>query len=254
MELRVLGCSGGIGAGLRTTSFLLDGEILLDAGSGVSSLTLDEMAAIRHVFLSHSHMDHILSIPLLVDSVFDRIEEPIQVHAQPETIDALRDHVFNGAIWPDFTRLPHPESPVIRLVPMHVGERRSIGERTFESIRVNHIVPTVGFRVAGPDGVFAFSADTTTNDTFWEALNAGERLDLLIVEATFPDAEEELSRIAYHYCPKMLAADLAKLHHDPPVYLTHAKPGEEENLLRACRERMPERDLHRLSGGAVFTL
>lgn len=254
MELRVLGCSGGVGAGLRTTSFLLDGEILLDAGSGVASLTLEEMTAIRHIFLSHSHLDHILSIPLMVDSVFDRIKEPIQVHAQPETIHALREHVFNGAIWPDFTRLPHPESPVIRLLPMECGESRTFGGRTIESIRVNHIVPTVGFRVTGPDKVFAFSADTTTNDTLWEALNGGERLDTLIVEATFPDTEEALSRMAYHYCPKMLAADLAKLRHDPAIYLTHAKPGEEENIYRACQDLMPGRDLHRLSGGDVFTL
>lgn len=254
MELRVLGCSGGVGGGLMTTSFLVDGEVLIDAGSGVTSLGLEEMAAIRHIFLSHSHMDHILSIPLLVDSVFDRIREPIVVHAQPETIEALQQHIFNGAIWPDFTRLPHPERPVIRFAAMEAGESRTVGERTIESIRVNHIVPTVGFRVTSPTGVFAFTGDTTSNDNFWEVLNAGDRLDLLVTEATFSDDEEQLSRIAHHYCPGLLAADLAKLRHAPPIHLTHAKPGEEAAIFEACRRLMPDRDLHRLSSGDVFTL
>lgn len=254
MELRVLGCSGGVGAGGMTTSFLVDGEILIDAGSGVTSLTLEEMARIRHIFLSHSHLDHVLSIPLLVDSVFDRLEEPIWVHAQPETIDALQRHIFNGTIWPDFTRLPHPQWPVVRFSAMAAGEKREVGARTIESIRVNHAVPTVGFRVASPTGVFAFSGDTTTNDTFWDALNAGDRLDLLVVETTFSDDEESLSQVARHYCPRLLAADLAKLRHDPPIHLTHAKPGGDAAIYAACRQWLPDRDLRRLSSGDVFTL
>ena len=254
MELRILGCSGGIGAGLKTTSFLLDRDILLDAGSGVGDLSLEEMAAIRHIFLSHSHLDHILSIPLLVDSVFDVCEEPILVHAQPETLEALQSHIFNGAIWPDFTRLPHPERPVIRFAPMRPGEKVTLGERTLEMIPVNHIVPTVGFRVASPGGVFAFSGDTTTNDTFWEVLNAGDRLDMLVVESAFPDEEEHLCRLARHYSPRLLAEDLKKLRHRPGIYLTHAKPGSESTIFEQCQRHVSDRELSQLSGDEIFTL
>jgi len=254
MELRVLGCSGGIGKGHQTTSFLVNDTILIDAGSGVSDLPLEDMARIRHIFLTHSHLDHIHCIPLLVDSVFDILEEPIQIHGQPDTIRALEKHLFNGVIWPDFTRLPHPERPVMRFMPMEPGQPFIVDETSFEMIPVNHLVPTVGYRVDGPNGVFAFTGDTTTNDSFWNALNGYDRLDLLVAECAFSSEEIELCRMARHYSPELLADDLEKLRHDPVVYLTHAKPGEEEKIFAECRELINGREIHHLSGGEVFTL
>ena len=134
MDIRVLGCSGGIGASLRTTSFLLDDDILLDAGSGVGELTLEEMSRIRHIFLTHAHLDHVLAIPLLADSIFEYIRAPIAIHALPETLDVLRQHIFNNAIWPDFTRLPHPERPILRLEPLQPGAPFILNQRRFEMI------------------------------------------------------------------------------------------------------------------------
>ena len=254
MEIRVLGCSGGIGAGHGTTSFLIDDEVLIDAGSGVNELSLDEIARIKHIFLSHCHLDHVLSIPLLIDSVFDRVEQPILVHALPHTLRALRDHLFNWVIWPDFTGLPHPESPVLALKEMEPGEILVLGDKRFEMVDVNHIVPTVGYIVQGQDSVFAFSGDTTTNDTLWERLNRLSRLDMLIVECAFANAEQTLCEMAKHYCPGLLADDLTKLEHQPEIYLTHAKPGEGEVIYQECRELINGRPLHQLSGGEVFTL
>ncbi|MDH5445253.1 MAG: MBL fold metallo-hydrolase, partial [Gammaproteobacteria bacterium] len=108
MELRVLGCSGGIGEQLRTTSLLLNGEILIDAGTGLGDLSLQEMASIGHVFLTHSHLDHLAGLPLLIDSIFDQIKSPLVIHAQPVTLKAVQDHIFNNVIWPDFSVLPSP--------------------------------------------------------------------------------------------------------------------------------------------------
>ena len=159
MKLRVLGCSGGIGANLRTTSFLLDDDILIDAGSGLGDLTLAEMAKIRHIFLTHSHLDHVAFIPLLLDSIFEMITQPVIVHAQPETIQALENHIFNWHIWPDFSKLPQPSQPVLKFEPMYPGERIILNEREFEMIKVNHTVPGVGYYVASRSGTFAFSGD-----------------------------------------------------------------------------------------------
>src|SRR5690242_6529792 len=115
MIIRVLGCSGAIAAGSRTTSFLLDQSILIDAGTGVGDLTLDELARIDHILLSHSHLDHVLGVPLLADSVMRRRQgrAPIQVHALAETLQVLRQHLFNDHLWPDFTRLPSASQPVL---------------------------------------------------------------------------------------------------------------------------------------------
>ena len=254
MKVRVLGCSGGIGGPLRTTSLLIDDSILIDAGTGISELMLGEMGLIRDVFLTHTHLDHIACLPLMIDSMFPRITEPLILHGQPATIEVLKKHIFNWAVWPDFARLPTEEHPVMIYEVQNPGERRSVGELELEMIPVNHIVPTVGYRIYSKGGVFAFSGDTTTNDTFWEALNAHDRLDVLVVEVAFSNKDEALSTMSRHYCPSLLATDLNKLRHDPQIYLTHNKPGEEDTIYQECKSAIADRRLHRLVGGMVLEL
>ena len=94
MRIRILGCSGGIGAGSRTSAMLIDDDVLIDAGTGIGDLSLDEMQAIRHVFLTHAHLDHIAGLPMLADNVFDPdFEVPLTVYALEETLRALQEHV-----------------------------------------------------------------------------------------------------------------------------------------------------------------
>ena len=255
MQIRVLGCSGGICRGMATTSILLDKDILIDAGTGVADLTLAEMRAIRHVFLSHSHLDHIASIPLLADSIFDSlIANPITVHALPETIDALQKHVFNSVVWPDFTMLPNEADAVISLQAMQPGATTVIAGRSIEMIAVNHAVPAVGYRVDSDGGSFAFSGDTTTNGGLWQVLNGHADLDLLFIESAFTNRDIALARSARHYCAELLAADLAGLQHQPTICISHLHPGEEATIMRECREAMPGRELRQLRGGDVFQL
>lgn len=254
MELRVLGCSGGVGSGLRTTTLMLDHDILIDAGTGVGDLSLQQMSGIRHIFLTHSHLDHITSIPLLVDSIFDHIHQPIVIHALEATIQALRTHIFNNVIWPDFTALPHPDTPVLRYEVMAPGEVVRVRDISFEMVPVNHVVPGVGYIITTPDAVFAFSGDTTTNDSFWQRLNALDHLDLLIVEAAFPNRDIEICRRAGHYCPSLLGDDIAKLQHQPEVYISHNKPGDESEIFAECSEAVTTHHINCLSAGSRFTL
>ena len=254
MRVRVLGCSGGIGVGLRTTSLLVDDDILIDSGTGVGDLTLDEMAGIRHIFVTHSHLDHIAGIPLLVDSIFDRIETPITIHAQAPTLEALRSHIFNWVIWPDFTRLPTAQDPVLCYELMTPGSTLQLAGRSIEMIPVQHIVPGVGYRLSEGDKSFAFSGDTCSNDSFWAALNRHDSLDMLIVECAFANDARELSRLAAHYCPSLLAADMAKLEHRPAVHLAHLKPGSEDAIVSECQTALVDRNPQRLFGGEIFQL
>lgn len=254
MQLRVLGCSGGVGKGLRTTSLLLDDDVLIDAGSGVGDLSLDEMARIRHVFLTHSHLDHIAFIPLLIDSIFDRCETPLIIHGQAETLQALQQHIFNWVIWPDFNKLPTPQRPVMQYEVMKPGPAVTLAGRSLEMIPVAHAVPAVGYRIACAGGAVAFSGDTSTNDSFWRGLNAHERLDVLIVETAFANADHAISRLAKHYCPSLLAEDLKKLRHRPQIYITHNKPGEEDVIIAECRQTLAEYHIRSLNSGDVITL
>ncbi len=255
MQIRILGCSGGISGELRTTSLLLDEDILIDAGTGVGDLSLAEMAKIRHIFITHSHLDHIAGIPLMVDSIFGQINDAVVIHASAETLAALRTHIFNWTIWPDFTSLPSADKPVLRYQTMAPDEVCVLGGRQIRMIPVNHIVPGVGYCIESGGKVLAFTGDTTTTERFWEVLNGYAGLDVLIAECAFANQEHELCLKARHYCPGLLAADLAKLKHRPRVYLTHLKPGAEDQIERECRELIDDGlELRRLFGGDLIPL
>ena len=255
MKLRVLGCSGSISRGMHTTSLLVDDDVLIDAGTGVGELTLDEMMSIQHVFLTHSHLDHLASLPFLVDVLFSRDTEPLRVYASHDTIDAIQRNIFNWEIWPDFAELPSKQSPVIKFFPLDNTSTTVVDRRSFEMIPVNHVVPGVAYYVSDHSGAsFCFSGDTTTNDSLWETLNARERLDLLIVEVGFPNERIDLSRLAKHYCPQLLADDLSKLTHRPRVGISHLKPGSEDETFGQCKAAIRQFELLRLHGGDTFTL
>jgi len=234
---------------------LVDDDVLIDAGSGVGDLTLDEMAKIRHVFLTHSHLDHVAFLPLLVDSIFERIDSPIVIHGLPETIKSLREHVFNWAIWPDFASLPEVEKPVMSYQEEKAGNLVEVGGRRFQLIPMNHIVPTVGYRVESAEGKsFAFTGDTTTNDSFWDVVNSYPGLDLLFLEVAFSNDDEALSNTARHYCSNTMAADVKKLRHSPEIYLTHHKPDEAPKIRAEIDRLITERTINQLRNGQVFTL
>ncbi len=234
---------------------LVDDDVLIDCGSGVGDLTLDEMANIRHVFLTHSHLDHVAFLPLLVDSIFERIEDPIVIHGLPATIQALREHIFNWAIWPDFAKLPVVNKPVMSYQEHMAGDICEVDGRKFEAIPMNHIVPTVGYRVESAQGKsFAFTGDTSTNDSFWQAVNCYSSLDLLLLEVAFSNEYEALSNTARHYCSNTMVEDLAKLKLNPEIYLTHHKPEESQQIIGEIKKLLPQREIKQLKNNQRFSL
>lgn len=254
MRIKILGCSGGIGAELRTTSLLVDKDTLIDAGTGIGDLTLDQMRDIRHVFLTHSHLDHTCGLPLLVDTIFDHLKTPLNVYGRAETLEAVQKHIFNWVMWPDFAELPSRHEPVLKYHPLKLGQKQALEGRSFHMVEANHTVPGAGYIIERGGKVFAFSGDTFTNDTFWAAANAYPKVDVLMVETAFANSNHKLADLAKHYCPKTLAADLVKFRHDPDIYITHLKPGSEDAIFTEVVTALPKRRLHRLLGGEVFDL
>jgi ribonuclease BN (tRNA processing enzyme) len=258
MQIRVLGCSGSIAAGCRTTSYLIDQHVLVDAGTGVGDLTLDEMTAIDHILVSHSHLDHILAIGLLADSVTRRRtaqgRPPVQVHALPETLEALRRHIFNGVIWPDFTRLPSAEHPVLALLPFTVGDVLTLAGRRFEVLPAAHTVPAVGFAALESDGgAWIYTGDTGPNPALWARL-AQLDVRMLVIETAFRNDESPLARLSQHLCPTTLESELAGLQQPTDVYITHIKPGELETVMAEIALQQSIHRVHALSSGQCLLL
>jgi ribonuclease BN (tRNA processing enzyme) len=226
MRIRVLGCSGGIGGSLRTTALLVDDDILVDAGTGVGDLSLEELAKIDHIFVSHSHLDHVTSIPFLVDTVCWMRGSPIVVYGIKDTLDILRSHLFNWKIWPDFTQIPDGENPFMVYREIAVEETLDLGGRLITAIPANHTVPAVGYLLDSGRASLAYTGDTAANDGLWRVVNAAPNLRYLIIETAFSNKEREIALASKHLCPSLLARELEKMKGRPEVFITHLKPGE----------------------------
>ena len=253
MRIRTLGCSGGIGAGSRTSAMLIDEDILIDAGTGIGDLGLEDLHNIRHVFLTHAHLDHIAGLPMLIDANFeDDFEVPVTVYARNETLAAIKAHLFNDVIWPDFAKIPTADNPMLRYRVCNPGDTITIGQRDFHAIDVSHSVPSLGFTVQNCGGVFAVSGDTKTNETLWPALNECDDLRALVIEVSFPDEQEALATTAGHYCPRTMCKDLERLNHSPEIWLTGMKPGQEKRILQQVVRAAPNKNIRMLSLGTVI--
>ncbi len=253
MKLRVLGCSGGIGGRhLRTTSMLVDNDILIDAGTGVGDVSLAELMLIDHVFITHSHLDHVCSIPFLVDTVGGMRNKPLTVHAAEPTLEILRNHLFNWSIWPDFTEIPTPDKPWMRYVPLELGAAVEVRGRKITPLPANHVVPAVGFQIDSGRSSLVFTGDTTTNDPLWKIVNKITNLRYLIIETAFCNRDRNLALTAKHLCPSMLAEALAKIERNVDVFITHLKPGEVELTMQEVEDCAGQYKPRMLQNNQVF--
>jgi ribonuclease BN (tRNA processing enzyme) len=252
MKLRVLGCSGGIGGDLRTTSMLLDHDTLIDAGTGVGDLSINELAQIDHIFVTHSHMDHVGSIPFIVDTVGWMRNRPMTVHATQETLSILKTHLFNWKLWPDFSQIPDAQNPVMRFEPVTVGGAVALNGRRVTALPANHVVPAVGYHLDSGKASLVFTGDTTSNDAFWPIVNEIANLKYLIIETALSDRERDLAQLAKHLCPSLLAEELSKLRLTPEIYITHLKPRESELIMQQIAVKVKERRPRMLQNNHVF--
>jgi ribonuclease BN (tRNA processing enzyme) len=232
MKIRVLGCSGAIAKDCRTTSFLVDDDLLVDAGTGVGDLNLVEMAGINDVLLTHSHLDHVASLPLMIDSVSSMRTQALRVHALPETIEAIQRHIFNNLIWPDFTKIPSEQAPFLSFHPLHTGTRLKIGNKMVEALPAVHSVPAVGFAITAGAGCWVFSGDTERNPAFWKRINQ-MNVAMLVIETAFSNREKQLAQRSLHLSPNVLAQELDHIDKTKrfPIYITHTKPAETEQIM-----------------------
>ncbi len=228
MQLRILGCSGGIGGANRTTSFLINDSILIDAGTGVGDLSFTALTHIEHIFLTHAHLDHIACLPMLVDTIMGSRNTPLNVYASEATLNVLKKHIFNWCVWPDFNQIPDTKNPFMRYITLDVGQSCTIEECTITAIPAVHTVPAVGYQLdSGPNSII-FSGDSVCNAAFWDIVNATSNLSHLIIETAFSNREYELANAAKHFCPHTLLEQLKHLSRPCQILVTHLKPADSE--------------------------
>ena len=231
---------------------LVDHDLLIDAGTGVADLSLAELALIDHVFLTHSHLDHIALLPLLIDSVSDLRDKPLTVYATAATLEILGNHIFNWAIWPDFSVIPSREKAIMRYQSISLGQSVRLGERTITALPAEHTVPAVGYQLDSGVGSLVFTGDTTANDAFWPVVNRIANLRYLLIETAFPNREQGLAEISKHLCPKMLANELKKLSIAPEIYISHLKPSQIELTMAEIQACAGEFKPRMLQSNQVF--
>ncbi len=233
MRLRVLGCSGGELPRHRTTCFLVDGKLAIDAGALTASLPLEELLELDDIVLTHSHFDHVKDVPLLSDLLPGRRRTPVRIHASTACARTLRESLFNDELWPDFTRIPDQRTPVMEIRPFDPERPFRIGRYTVRPVRVDHPVESVGFVLSDGRSSIAISGDTGPTSRFWKRVNAEKRLKALLVELSFPNGLQELADLSGHLTPRTLAGELAKLERNGfPVLLYHLKPAHLAELRR----------------------
>ncbi len=241
MQLTVLGPHGGELPGCRSTCFLLDGVLALDAGALTSTLPLDELIKVDDILLTHSHFDHVKDLPLLADVLVGRRDAPVTIHANTECIATLKKNLFNNVLWPDFTRIPTAKNPVFRLKAFKSGAKFKIGRFQVRSVPVTHPVESCGFVLSDGEASMAMSGDTGPTEKFWKVLNTVEDLKLLLLETSFPNALQALADISGHFTPQTMLAELEKFdRRDCEVVLYHLKPAFVDVLKREVKQ-MPVR-------------
>jgi len=251
LRIRVLGPYGGSAPNCRMTTFLINDRTALDAGALTSTLNIEEQRRIDRVFVTHAHFDHVATLPFFFENIFG-LRRPIEIVAPDAVLAVLRKHLFNDALWPDFTRLPSRRRATVRLRAIPEDETFRAGGLAFRPVAVTHIVPTFGYLVSTPSASVLFSGDTAPTRKLWRLADAAENLKAIFLEVSFANAQESIARVSKHLIPLQLPGELAKTSRTVPVFLYHMKPPSADRIRREVKAlKMPR--LKFLDQGQILT-
>lgn len=254
MKIRVLGSYGGEGLGQRSSAFLVNDRILLDAGTVTSTLSLEEQAEIDYAILSHAHLDHTVGLAFLTDTLaITGARKPVIATGIAPVVDALRAHNFNDSVWPDFSAIPSPDAPVLRFKTLLEEVESRIKELWVTPVLVDHTVPTTGFIVHDGETGFVYSGDTGPTDRIWAVARGSRMLRAVVVETAFPNRLDGLARASKHLTPAMLCREIEKMPADLPIWIYHIKP----QFLEETTEELMKIDssrVHVLEQGKTYIL
>lgn len=226
MRIKVLGCYGTEFLRFKSSGFLIDRSVMLDAGSICSTLTLDEQREIQEILITHSHLDHIKDIFFLLNNLFEEKRQPITVYSTAEILQLLKQHFINGIICPDFTSIPQGDDHVLGFETIKEGEFYPLSQGlSIRAEKVDHNIAAVGYIIRCDHGHIVYTGDTGPTEHIWKVCNSLENLLALFIECSFPNEQQELASLSGHLTPQTMAQELKKLQErDCPVFVFHMKP------------------------------
>jgi cAMP phosphodiesterase len=232
MRIHIVDPSLGAGDGrYYAASFVVDASVAIDAGELGFLSPLEHQKRIGHVFLSHSHLDHIGSLPLFLDNVYEPGAACPTVYGSAPVLECLRIDFFNDRVWPDLFRLSQEETPFLRTVLLEPRIPVVVGNLRITPIALDHSVPTMGFIIEDDETAVATIWDTLPTAKIWEVLNTKSHLKAVFLEAAFPDSLEWLARKSKHLTPAMLRDEMRKLARRVPVIAVQIKPAFHERVV-----------------------
>jgi ribonuclease BN (tRNA processing enzyme) len=230
MEIRVLGAHNIESATTRLTTLLIDDTVAVDAGALTSSLSLSEQEKVSHILLTHCHYDHVRDVPAIALNI-SHFEKNIRVYSQASTLHAISDHILNGVIYPDFTKIP-TANPPLEFCPLEPHKVETIGGYKVLAVPVKHGVPAVGYQITSDEGRSLFySGDTGPGlSSCWENISP----QLLFIDVTLPNRLKEHAVSSGHLTPHLLSEELAGFKrirgYLPQVMIIHLSPVFEDEI------------------------
>ena len=232
MEVKIIGGHGGVTRNYHATSYLVDEELLIDAGSVAAGLDIQDQLKIDHILISHAHLDHTKDLAFICDNCFGLKGKPFEVYTHPTVRKAIKDHLFNDTIWPDFSILPTPDKPTITFNDLENEKEIILGKYKIMPIHVAHPGDAMGFIVTKGEKSILFTQDPGPTDRIWEIGRTRKDLVAIFSEVSFPNRMQNIADLSDHHTPASIGAELLKMPKDVPVYLGHLKPNYQEELLQ----------------------
>jgi cAMP phosphodiesterase len=232
-------------------SFLVNDILAVDAGSLGLLSDLRRQERVRHVFLTHEHIDHIATLPIFLENVYEPGPECVELLAVPDVLDFIHRDVFNGRVWPDFFALSTGEDRFVHGTPLRVLEPVVRAGLTVTPVPVSHCVDTLGFLVDDGRVAVAFPSDTGPTERLWEHLASAPRLDAVFLEVSFPNRHADLATTTGHHCPATFAKEVAKLRRDVRWIVVHRKARYADEIAREL-EALGLRNVELVKPGVAY--
>lgn len=236
MLIRIVGGHGGVSPGFKATSYLIDGKLLIDAGSCASSMLIPEQKSIDNILISHPHLDHIKDLAFLCDNCFGLRPDPFMVYTNKTIHDAIKKHLLNDYIWPDFTKLPSEENPTMKFSEIEAGKSFNLNGYNILPVSVNHFCDAMGFIVEKDDTAVIFTQDTGPTDEIWEKAKKFKNIKAIFTEVSFPNSLHGLAMESKHHSPQSIKNEIDKMPADVPIFLGHLKPNYSDEIFKEIAE------------------